>query len=227
VQKRLLTGGLRRKCRLAALIAILWVAPSALAQPPLRPEHQFDQRSLPLTLQRSEAFLEPASYVTMPGKNSLTLTVQLAENTLYVEKFPDGRTDQVRLKHRSYSGGLCGSIIRVRAGDTLDVRLVNNLPNEEPVHGSGSMVHRLNVTNLHTHGLFVSPSGRADNVYLDVRPGETFRYQFEIPEDHPAGTYWYHAHLHGSVAFQVASGMAGALIVEGALDDELKQAGIN
>merc|ERR1719230_514897 len=39
-------------------------------------------------------------------------------------------------------------------------------------------------------------------------------YEYEIPKDHPSGTFWYHPHLHGSSALQVASGMVGALIVE-------------
>ena len=35
-----------------------------------------------------------------------------------------------------------------------------------------------------------------------------------IPKDHPAGTFWYHAHKHGSTAAQVSSGVAGALIID-------------
>ncbi|MFL5335329.1 MAG: multicopper oxidase domain-containing protein [Geminicoccaceae bacterium] len=36
-----------------------------------------------------------------------------------------------------------------------------------------------------------------------------------MPYNQPSGTFWYHAHSHGSVALQVSSGMEGALIVEG------------
>jgi FtsP/CotA-like multicopper oxidase with cupredoxin domain len=42
-----------------------------------------------------------------------------------------------------------------------------------------------------------------------------FQYEYNIPPDHPAGTFWYHTHRHGSTALQVSSGMAGALIVRG------------
>ncbi len=35
---------------------------------------------------------------------------------------------------------------------------------------------------------------------------------------HEPGTYWYHAHLHGATAMQVANGMAGALIIRGPVD---------
>ena len=39
--------------------------------------------------------------------------------------------------------------------------------------------------------------------------------EYNIPADHPAGTYWYHPHRHGSTALQVGSGMAGALVIRG------------
>jgi FtsP/CotA-like multicopper oxidase with cupredoxin domain len=37
------------------------------------------------------------------------------------------------------------------------------------------------------------------------------------------GTHWYHAHKHGSTALNVANGMAGALIIEGQYDDDLRR----
>ena len=37
------------------------------------------------------------------------------------------------------------------------------------------------------------------------------------------GTHWYHAHKHGSTALNLANGMAGALIIEGDYDDQLKR----
>ncbi len=36
------------------------------------------------------------------------------------------------------------------------------------------------------------------------------------------GTHWYHSHKHGSTALNLANGMAGALIIEGEYDDELR-----
>lgn len=75
-----------------------------------------------------------------------------------------------------------------------------------------------NVTNLHTHGWHVSPIGNADNVFVSLEPCGTgpcvpYLQQVKLPANHVAGTFWYHAHKHGSTALQVASGMAGALIV--------------
>jgi FtsP/CotA-like multicopper oxidase with cupredoxin domain len=41
---------------------------------------------------------------------------------------------------------------------------------------------------------------------------------------HPPGTHWYHPHSHGSTHNQVASGMAGFLIVEGDVDTAINTA---
>jgi FtsP/CotA-like multicopper oxidase with cupredoxin domain len=79
--------------------------------------------------------------------------------------------------------------------------------------------HEWTTTNLHTHGLHVSPEGNADNVFVSIAPGEIFDYSIELPADHPGGLFWYHPHRHGGVTQQVRAGMAGALIVRGALDD--------
>jgi FtsP/CotA-like multicopper oxidase with cupredoxin domain len=103
--------------------------------------------------------------------------------------------------------------IRVKPGQTLRVRLDNHLPScTEAELAQGPC---RNDTNLHTHGLWVSPTGHSDNVMIAIPPGGTFDYEFHIPDDHPAGTFWYHPHRHGSGMYQIASGMAGALIVEG------------
>jgi len=131
------------------------------------------------------------------------------------------RFDRVRL--RSYvskgieNAKLVGSTIVARPGDTLRVRLTNNLPADDPScqrqQANINIPHCFNSTNLHMHGLWVSPAGNSDNVFLTFRPGMHFEHEYSIPEDHPAGTFWYHPHLHGSTALQVSSGMGGALIL--------------
>jgi FtsP/CotA-like multicopper oxidase with cupredoxin domain len=102
-------------------------------------------------------------------------------------------------------------------------------------------------TNLHVHGLHVDPlednvfielqpaangptacaPTRANPVWV-CNGSYTYSYNFGkapvSPTNQtgttkiPAGTYWYHPHKHGSVGVQVASGMAGAFIVQGDLD---------
>jgi|GEM_PF-1050277 len=43
-------------------------------------------------------------------------------------------------------------------------------------------------------------------------------------QPHPPGTHWYHPHSHGSTQNQVASGMAGFLVIEGDLEDHIGDA---
>jgi FtsP/CotA-like multicopper oxidase with cupredoxin domain len=43
-------------------------------------------------------------------------------------------------------------------------------------------------------------------------------------QPHPPGTHWYHPHAHGSTHDQVASGLAGFLIVEGDVDEAINRA---
>jgi len=103
----------------------------------------------------------------------------------------------------TYNGTTPGPTLRVRPGDRLRVTLRNRL--DSP-------------TNLHVHGLHVSPSANSDNVFVMINPGEEHTYDYLIPADHPSGTFWYHPHHHGTVAEQVAAGMAGVIIIEDELD---------
>ncbi len=74
------------------------------------------------------------------------------------------------------------------------------------------------ITNLHTHGLQVSPEDPGDNVFLRLDPPFSHQYSYDIPTDQPAGLYWYHPHFHTSTAHQGWNGLAGPIIVEGDID---------
>ncbi len=74
-------------------------------------------------------------------------------------------------------------------------------------------------TSLHTHGLHVSPAGRADNAFAAVPPGEAAHLEIPVPRGHPGGIFWYHPQHPGGITQQIRGGMAGALIVRGAIDD--------
>src|SRR5260370_17920861 len=56
--------------------------------------------------------------------------------------------------------------------------------------------------------------------------GKSDGIEITLPADHTRGTYWYHPHFHGSADVQVASGMVGAIVVEGDFADvpEIAQA---
>lgn len=111
-----------------------------------------------------------------------------------------------------------GPTIETVPGETVRLTLNNRLPRDpDCIKWDKDMnePHCFNGTNMHTHGLWVNPSGNGDNVLISVNPGVSFQYEYNIPPDHPAGTFWYHPHRHGSTALQVSSGMAGALIIRG------------
>lgn len=114
----------------------------------------------------------------------------------------------------------------------MQILFTNNLPPNPPVdvteHARMDKPHDFNTSNLHTHGLHVSPSGNSDNVLLSIEPGHSLDYVIQLPANHPAGTFWYHSHRHGSTAIQVASGMAGALIIPGKrpLQDKAQNGGV-
>jgi suppressor of ftsI len=114
----------------------------------------------------------------------------------------------VRINHRrvvtmNYDGSYPGPALVICDGDKLVVHLINNL--NQP-------------TNLHTHGFHVSPRANHDNIFLQINPGKRFTYTYKLPSDNPAGSYWYHPHLHMFVEGQIFAGMAGPIVIEGGLD---------
>lgn len=149
---------------------------------------------------------------------SAHLDVRLATLTVHrADPKADGLygTTADKVLVRTYNGAMTVPAVRVAAGDLLKITLSNNLPRRpspagEPPNTPGDF----DITNLHTHGLHVSPNGHSDNVYIDIAPGEQHVYCYDIPAHHIAGTHWLHAHRHRSTAIQLSSGMAGALIVD-------------
>src|SRR5262245_47362638 len=126
----------------------------------------------------------------------------------------------IRLYVRSYEGGFPGPTLRMKPGETLRVRLTNDLPpNRDIMPMDVSHPHQFNNTNFHFHGSHASPSGIADNVMRSMVPGQAYDIEITLPADHTRGTYWYYPHHHGSADVQIASGMAGVIIVEGDFED--------
>jgi FtsP/CotA-like multicopper oxidase with cupredoxin domain len=143
--------------------------------------------------------------------------------------------DGHRVRLRAYNGQIPGPTIMVTSGQTLRVRLKNSLPKYDSSkwEGDHNVPHGLDATNLHVHGLDViphifEPIGTGDPLapQIVVGPGESKDYEFEIPKDHPPGFNFYHPHKHGSTSVQVVSGLAGGIIVRGAIDEvpEIKAA---
>ena len=70
-------------------------------------------------------------------------------------------------------------------------------------------------TNIHVHGLHVSPISPGDNVLMVIEAGDSYTYEYDLPPDHTPGTYWYHSHAHGISEGQVFGGLSGIIIVAG------------
>ena len=104
--------------------------------------------------------------------------------------------------------------LRVSPGDQLQITYINDLPSK--LREKCLIGPCMDMTNLHFHGLTVSPDAPQDDV-LDMMamPGQALHYNVQIPKDHPPGLYWYHTHPHGESYQQALDGMSGALVIEG------------
>ena len=140
--------------------------------------------------QWGQPFQDPPQLVS--HNHVLNVTLVASEQAVMIGEMP--------VVGQVYNGSYVGPTLQVHPGDTLIVNLVNHL-NE--------------TTNLHFHGMHVSPSGNADNVFLSIPPGQSFRYVVHIPMDQPTGTYWYHSHDMMEGEEQVFGGLSGAIIVDG------------
>jgi FtsP/CotA-like multicopper oxidase with cupredoxin domain len=134
-------------------------------------------------------FSNPAVVASADGVLATTLTIEAATQTVAAEEitFPE-----------LYNGLYTPPTLQVEPGDMIKLRLRN--------FGYQS-------TNLHYHGLAVTPMGTGDNVFLELEAGLSFDYEFPIPADHAQGMFWYHPHLDPMLNTQLSGGMAGALIV--------------
>lgn len=86
-----------------------------------------------------------------------------------------------------FNGTIPGPEIRAKKGDTLIVRVKNNL--QEP-------------TIVHWHGIRLPANmDGTESVQKPILPGQEFEYRFELPD---AGTFWYHSHHNETVQMEEA-----------------------
>ena len=202
------------------LLAPFVAAPAQDAQPFINPpqlKKAPSRNELKAFVPGTAKALCPAGDISQTG-NVVSVHLEVREDTNEIYNPATGHKEKVKL--RSYGGCLSGPELELEPGSTLRVHLVNNLDFNDPTCPDGQdppdgSAGCFNTINMHFHGLHVSPSGNSDNVLLNIAPQTSFDYEINIPGDHPAGTFWYHAHRHGSTAAQVASGASGALIIRG------------
>ena len=130
-----------------------------------------------------------------------------------------------------------GAALKLAPGDTLNVRLSNGLGGD----GGGMANDCMDMTaawdadtgwssvggllNQHYHGLLVPPTegkegGSAkpfgDYIFTCTHGSGVAaerHYRMKLPATHPVGIDWYHPHIHGIAKPQVASGMAGMMLI--------------
>jgi suppressor of ftsI len=105
-------------------------------------------------------------------------------------------------------------IVLAYPGETLSIEYRNEMsPHSGETCVDGPCT---NMTNLHFHGLHVSPNAPQDDVItMMVMPGQSIQYAVQIPRDQPPGLYWYHPHPHGESYQQALDGMSGAIVIAG------------
>jgi FtsP/CotA-like multicopper oxidase with cupredoxin domain len=144
----------------------------------------------------NDGFPEPPMIFSRGGVLDMTLKATTTTTTVDGKRWPA----------MAYNGSIPAPTLVICPGDLVSVALKNGLPLE---------------TNLHVHGLHVSSEGDGDNVFVDIHPFEDHTYRYQIPLDQSPGSFWYHPHYHPVVQPEVESGLAGAILVQGGLDDRL------
>jgi suppressor of ftsI len=105
-------------------------------------------------------------------------------------------------------------VIRVSPGEDIRLTYTNQMSTHSQEQCVGGPC--MNMTNLHFHGLHVSPNAPQDDVLtMMAMPGQSLRYVVNIPLDQPPGLYWYHTHPHGESYRQDLDGMSGAIVIDG------------
>ena len=162
---------------------------------------------------------EPRVIASVGGILTAAITASTAPTTIAGRRV---------LQPVTYNGTFPGPTLFVHPGDYIDITFTNKIVFDQAgtKPGYGRPPRTANLTNLHYHGLHVSPTGTADNMLLMVPPNASQRYLFQIPSNHPAGLFWYHAHVHGLVTNHVGRGAAGMIYIANAYTDRLAQLGI-
>ncbi len=159
----------------------------------------------PWAPQKGLPFQEPVQVpaVRDPNVKDVSVTLDVKQRTIQVSgadltamPFHDQVTDGAGKK----SDAIDGPTLHVSQGGKITVNFINNSGQD---------------SNIHYHGLHVSPKDLSDNVFQVFKTGTTRTSIVDIPANHPVGTYWYHVHMHGNSEPQVNGGLSGMLIVEG------------
>ncbi len=132
----------------------------------------------------------PVWAVTSPGQPNV---LSGNEFDLYIGELPVNITGAARTA-MAINGSVPGPILRWREGDTVTLRVRNQLKQD---------------TSIHWHGIILPANmdGVPGLSFHGIAPDGMYEYKFKV---HQNGTYWYHSHS----GLQEQSGVYGALVID-------------
>lgn len=130
------------------------------------------------------------------GEVAYTVRAQKGETEIF---------DGTKTKTYGYNGTFLGPVLRFSKGDTVKIRLINELGED---------------TTFHWHGLEV-PGEVDGGPHASLKPGKEKLIEFKVTQE--ASTLWFHPHPEGSTAEQVYNGLAGLIYIK---DDNSKSLGL-
>jgi FtsP/CotA-like multicopper oxidase with cupredoxin domain len=152
---------------------------------------------------------DPPSFVWDNNGDYLSGTLEIGE-----ARFDIGN-DVITTRAYGQDGNFSipGPTLKMVPGQKYVVAFENSLP-YEPASLEHNTFKDPNISNIHTHGIHISGESPGDDVTRQIEGGFCGDYVYDIPEDHMGGTYWYHAHHHGSTYLQVSGGAFGLILVD-------------
>ena len=140
-----------------------------------------DDEAAPTVVYPSRVQLEEGMVAGLPFRDPPDLNSSTPKNLVIhlVAKRTLFNISGKQIWGESYNGEYVGPTMHFLPGENVTLDFKNDLKT---------------ATNLHFHGMHLSPNGSSDNPYITVEPGHTFVYHLAIPKDQPVGTFWYHDH---------------------------------
>jgi len=153
---------------------------------------------------------DPVEFMWTNAGDHYVGTMEIAEATLII----DNKTITTRV-YRQEGGcdSIPGPTMTMFPGNKYVLRFNNLLPYEAPLQ-EHNVFKDPNVSNLHTHGLHISGETPGDDVTRNFPGGYGGDFVYDIRSDHMGGTFWYHAHHHGSTYLQVSGGAFGLIVID-------------
>ncbi len=123
------------------------------------------------------------------------------EFDLMISETPVNFTGMPRMA-TTVNGSIPAPTLRWREGDTVTLRVTNQLSED---------------TSIHWHGIILpfQMDGVPGISFAGIPPGQTFTYRFKVAQ---TGTYWYHSHS----GIQEQTGLYGAIIIDPVGDDPIR-----